>query len=92
MSLSDTLVIEKILNKVNIRYDVRCTPNDVSEIVSPVVADVKACGIRAKKTIIFCRTYTDFNEISTAIISALHVGGLLMPEEGCPPIFHCIHR
>ena len=82
MPVSDTLVIEKIPNRVNIRYDVCSAPKDVSEILSPVVAAIKACGIRARKTIIFCRTYTDFNEISTAIINALHVAGLLMPEEG----------
>lgn len=81
MSPSDTLVIKKIPKKLlNIQYNVQSVPKDVSEIVIPVVADIKACGIHAKKTIIFCWTGTDFNEISTAIISVLHVGGHLMPE------------
>lgn len=51
-----------------------------------MATDIKACGIRAKKTIIFCQTYTDFNDISTAVINALHVGGHLMPDEGCQTI------
>lgn len=85
MSLSETLVIEKIPNKVNIQYDVCIMPKDVSEIVSPVVSDIRHFGIHATKTIIFCRTYTDFNEISTALISALHVYGLFMLKEGCQP-------
>ena len=41
------------------------------------------------KTIIFCRTYADFNEISTCIISLLHDCGqlhLLMPPDGSQPI------
>lgn len=60
MSASDTLFIKKIPKKLlNIQYNVQSAPKDVSEIVFPVVADIKACGVHAKKTIIFCWTGTD---------------------------------
>ena len=72
MSPDDTVVIEKIPNKPNIRYDVHVMPKNVEEILSPLITDIAEKETRAKKTIIFCRTYSDFNEISTVIISALY--------------------
>ena len=62
MSPDDTVVTEKIPNKPNIRYDVHVMPKNVEEILSPVVTDIAEKETRAKKTI-FCRTYSDFNEI-----------------------------
>ena len=76
MSPDDTVVIEKIPNKPSIRYDVHVMPKNVEEILSPVITDIAGKETRAKKTIIFCRTYSDFNEISTVIISALYNRGL----------------
>lgn len=89
MSMNDCVVIEKIPNKPNIRYDVKPVPKDVSTILAPIVADIKQNGTLAKKTIIFCRTYVDFNEISTIIISALHDADLvhlLMPKDEVQPV------
>ena len=77
MCPSDTVVIEMLPNKPNIRYNVHVIPKDVERILSPVITDVAKRGTHAKKTIIFCRTYSDFNEISTYIISALYNLGLM---------------
>ena len=61
MCPNDTTVIERLPNKPNIRYTVRVTPKNVEEVVSPVITDFAERGKHAKKTIIFCRTYGDFN-------------------------------
>ena len=76
MCPDDTMVIERLLNKPNIRYTVCVTLKDVEERVSPVITHFAERGKHAKKTIIFRRTYGDFNEISTFIISALYDRGL----------------
>lgn len=82
-------MIESISNKPNIKYTVCVAPKGVGEILSPVIADIEERGTYAKKTIIFCRTYSDFNEISTSLISTLchcDVAHLLTPEDGSHPI------
>ena len=62
MCPDDTVVIERLPNKPNIRYSVHVVPNDVETILSPVITDVAQRGKHAKKNI-FCRTYGDFNDI-----------------------------
>ena len=89
MSSSDCVVIEEIPNKPNIKYTVQKMPKDACTLLSPILSDIQENGLNAQKSIIFCRTYADFNEISTAVVSTLHESGmshLLMPEGEVQPI------
>ena len=49
MSMNDCVVIEKIPNKPNSRYDVKPVPKDVSTILAPIVADIKQNGTLLRK-------------------------------------------
>ena len=48
MLVSDTILIEKIPNKVNIRYEVRSAPKDIAKMFSPVIADIILCNSSQK--------------------------------------------
>ena len=87
MPKNDSVVIKRVPNKPNIKYAVQISPEDIREILSPVISDIRANRLHAKKMIIFCR---DFNEIDTSLVSALYgceaLTPLIAPNDGNQPI------
>lgn len=84
LEMVDAFVLERIPNKTNIKYTVCPMPKDLSEVLKPVLCDVKINGLAAEKTIVFCLTYHDFNEVSMHTFSSLFdcgLGYLLVPPE-----------
>ena len=84
LEMIGSFVVEKLPNKKNIKYMVHLIPKDFTPILEPIIHDVKSKGFAAEKTIIFCRTYRDFNEISMHTFSSLVDCGLshlLQPPE-----------
>ncbi len=71
MEKDSTLVIDCLPNKTNIRYEVHQKPQEIANLLRATVTDVRANGREATKTIIFCRTYPDFSEVMTNLVSEL---------------------
>ncbi len=72
MDKDSTTIVEKLPNKTNIRYKVEKKPKEIADILHPVIADIKARGKEATKTVVFCRTYSDYTELMTVLVNELH--------------------
>ena len=49
-------MIEKVPNRLNIKYNVQLKPTNIEAALSSLVYSVQEHGIKTPKTIIFCQT------------------------------------
>ena len=63
------IIVEKLPNKLDIKYIVQPAPDTMAMMLYPLIEDVQAHGKCTKKTIVFCKSYTDYVEVS---VSELH--------------------
>ena len=73
-------IIEKLPNKLNIKYVVQPAPETFTEMLHHLIEEVEVNGKCAKKTIIFCKSYSDFVEVSATLVSELHDRGCFLVE------------
>lgn len=73
-------IIEKLPNKLNIKYIVQPAPETMIEMLHHQIEEVEVNGKCAKETIIFCKSYTDFVEVSATLVSELHDRGCFLVE------------
>lgn len=64
-------VINKVPNKLNIKYTVQRKPEDPVTMLKPLILDVVARGVNADKCIIFCPTYTDCSKVFHTLVDEL---------------------
>jgi hypothetical protein len=57
--MNNCAVISKLPNKLNIKYIVTVKPNDICHILDPIVQDICQSHLKARKILIFCRSYSD---------------------------------
>lgn len=82
MDEKESAVVEKVPNKLNIKYFVRYPRDDITTELQDIVSDIKANGKDTHKSIIFCRTYPDYIEVATALVNALEDVDALYVDDG----------
>ena len=69
-------IIMKLPNRENITFSVHNKPNELIDMLLPIVNDIKCNTYKSKKTIIFCCTYAECGMIFQSLAEALG-------DEGC---------
>lgn len=84
----ETVIIERLPNKKNIKYEVRKKPKDMEQVFITLVQQVQKFGENTPKTIVFCRTYKELTEVSSSLINSLYAEGVFYVKtaEGDVPI------
>ena len=73
-------------NKINIKYSV-LKQGCLDDIILPIVDDLSSNGIKADRTIIFCRTYVDTLEVFKGLVCCLgRRDALYAPPSDCIPM------
>ena len=89
MDKESSFVLERLPNRLNISYEVQLKPCNSDIVVTDLVHQVQEHGIKAPKTIVFCRTYKDLTEMAACLVSQLHSRGLFLarlPDGGQTPL------
>ena len=68
-------------NKINIKYSV-LKQGCLDDIILPIVDDLSSNGIKADRTIIFCRTYVDTLEVFKSPINELYFDAIILFSAG----------
>lgn len=72
LCMEDPYVVRELPNKKNIKYAVFKKPRNILDVLMPIIFDIRNKGIHSKKTIIFCRTYNSYIEVSTLLVNELY--------------------
>ena len=71
LCITNCIEIQKLPNELNIKYTVKPKPADVAVAFSTVIDDIATMGVAAKKTVVFCRTYSECCIVFEVIINEL---------------------
>ena len=71
LCMTNCFVIQKLPNRLNIKYTVQPKPDDVAIALSAVIDDIAAKGIAAEKTVVFCRTYAECCMVFEVLVNEL---------------------
>ena len=70
LAMKGCKVISKLPDRPNIRYSVKPMPT-VMVMLQPIIEDIQNNKSNASRRIIFCRSYSDTNEVFQALVLAL---------------------
>ena len=71
LCMTNCSVIQKLPNRLNIKYTVQSKPDDVVVGLSSTIDNIAENGVAAEKTVVFCRTYSECCMVFEVLVNEL---------------------